>query len=67
MPAERILQLETSLTAATGEITRLTLANAELAKQLADSDMRNKRLRRSSKRDETSLRAELSVAQNRKF
>ena len=67
MPAERILQLETSLTAATSEITRLTLANTELAKQLADADMRNKRLRRSSKRDESSLRAELSVAQNRKF
>jgi len=64
---ERILELEQQLAAANESIVKLTAANAELTRQATDADLRSKKLRRSSRRDESSLRAQLSVAQNRKF
>ncbi len=66
MPADRILELEQQLLAAGESVTRLTLANAELTKQLSDAETRNKKLKRNSRNDESTLRSELAVAQNRR-
>jgi len=63
MPEERILELEQQLAAANEVVAKLTLANAELTKQSADAELRNKKLKRSSRRDESSLRQQLTIAQ----
>lgn len=60
------LTLEQQLVSAHEAIATLTLANAELTKQLAEAETRNKKLRRSSRNDESSLRAQLATAQNRR-
>lgn len=67
MSAERILELEQLLAAANDSIAKLTASNTELTKQAADAELRSKKLRRNSRRDESSLRQQLTVAQNRKF
>ena len=66
MSATRILELEQQLLTAGESIARLTLANAELTKQLSDAETRNKKLKRNSRNDESTLRSELAVAQNRR-
>jgi hypothetical protein len=67
MSEQRILELEQQLLTANEAVAKLTLANAELTKQLSDADSRNKKLKRSSRRDESSFRQQLSVAQSRRF
>jgi hypothetical protein len=67
MTVQRISELEAQLNVATESIARLTLANAELTKQVAESDLRGKRLRRNSRRDESALKQQLTTAQSRRF
>ena len=64
--ATRILELEQQLLTAGESVARLTLANTELTKQLSDAETRNKKLKRNSRNDESTLRSELAVAQNRR-
>ena len=64
---ERILELEQQLLTVNEAMAKLTLSNAELIKQLSAADTQNKKLKRSSRRDESSFRQQLSVAQSRRF
>jgi phage shock protein A len=66
MSAERILELEQQLVTANEAVASITLANAELTKQLADAESRNKKLKRNARSDESSLRSQLAVAQSRR-
>lgn len=63
----RILELEQQLLTANEAVAKLTLSNAELTKQLSAADTQNKKLKRTSRRDESSLRQQLTVAQSRRF
>jgi hypothetical protein len=42
---------------------RLTLANPELTAKLSDADLRNRKLLRNSRRDESPFKDQLAVAQ----
>ena len=64
---ERILELEQQLLTANEAVAKLTLANTELIRQLSSADTQNKKLKRSSRRDESSFREQLSVAQRRRL
>ncbi len=66
MSQERIAELELQLAAATAAVATLTLANTGLTEQLEESELRAKKLRRTSKRDESSLKQQLATAQNRR-
>ncbi len=66
MQAQRILELEQLLLTANETVANLTLANGELTTRLSDAESRNKKLKRSSRADESSLRSQLEVAQNRR-
>ena len=66
-PPDRIHELEQQLLIANEAVAKLTLANAELTKQLSSADTQNKKLKRSSRRDESSLRQQLTAAQSRRF
>ena len=66
MPEQRIKDRETQLSAATATITPLTATNFELTRGLADADGRNRKLKRSASRDESTLRDQLAVAQNKR-
>lgn len=66
MSDERIGELETQLLAANASIATLTAANLELTRGLADADCRNKKLKRTAKRDESSLKDQLLAAQTRR-
>jgi hypothetical protein len=48
-------------------VAKLTLANAELTKKLTEAESNRLKMKRSAKRDESSLRQQLSVAQSRRF
>ena len=73
----RILELEqqlltaneavAKLALANEAVAKLTLANAELIKQLSSADTQNKKLKRSSRRDENTFREQLTIAQRRRF
>ena len=65
MPEIRIKELETLLLTATTALAVLTKAHAELQSDLADSQMRNKKLKRTSRRDERDFKSQLAVANNR--
>jgi hypothetical protein len=67
MHEARILELEQLLSAANDTIAQLTRANTELTRQVADAEMRNKKLRRNSRNDESVLKQQLTDAQNRRF
>lgn len=67
MPADRILELENLLSAANDTVAQLTRTNADLTRQVADAEMRNKKLKRNSRNDESALKQQLSDAQNRRF
>jgi len=74
---ERILELEqqlltaneavAKLALANEAVAKLTLANTELIRQLSSADTQNKKLKRSSRRDESSFREQLPVAQRRRL
>ena len=67
MSEQRILELEQQLLTANEAVAKLTLSNAGLTKQLADAEARNMKLKRTSRRDESSFRQQLSVAQSRRL
>lgn len=66
MSNERIGELEIQLVAANASIATLTAANLELTRSLADADCRAKKLKRSARRDESSLKDQLLAAQTRR-
>ena len=76
MPA-RILELEqqllianeavAKLALANEAVAKLTLANAELTRKLTDAEAQRLKMKRSAKRDESSLRQQLSAAQSKRF
>jgi phage shock protein A len=63
----RILELEQQLLAANETVAKLILSTTELTRKLSEADTRNKKLKRSSRRDESSFREQLSIAQSRRF
>lgn len=67
MQEARILELEQLLTAANDTIAQLSRSNTELTRQVADAEMRNKKLKRSSRNDESALKQQITDAQNRRF
>lgn len=66
-PPDRIHELEQQLLAANEAVAKLTLANAELTKKLTDAEAQRLKMKRSAKRDESSLRQQLSAAQSKRF
>jgi F0F1-type ATP synthase membrane subunit b/b' len=66
-PPDRIHELEQQLLAANEAVAKLTLANAELTRQLSEAESHRLKMKRSAKRDESSFREQLSVAQSRRF
>lgn len=67
MHEARILELEQLLSAANDTVAQLTRANAELTRQVADAEMRNKKLKRNSRNEEGALKQQITDAQNRRF
>ncbi len=67
MPQARIIELEALLSVANDTVAKLTRANADLTQQVADAEMRNKKLKRNSRNDESALKQQLTDAQNRRF
>ncbi|MDO8539955.1 MAG: hypothetical protein Q7S40_05890 [Opitutaceae bacterium] len=63
---ERIDELETQLVAANASIATLTATNVELTRSLSDAESLAKRMKRSARRDESSLKDQLNAAQNRR-
>jgi phage shock protein A len=66
MPEQRIKELELQLVTANASIVTLTATNAELTRDLADAESRNKKLKRSARQDESSFKEQLTIAQNRR-
>ena len=66
MLEERIKELESQLAAAGETIATLTRSNTDLTERLSDADTRNKKLKRSARRDESSFKAQLATAQSRR-
>jgi septal ring factor EnvC (AmiA/AmiB activator) len=66
MSEPEILTPEQQLCSAHETIVTLTAANAELTKQLADAEARYKKLKRNTRNDESSLRAQIMTAQSRR-
>jgi phage shock protein A len=67
MSEQRILELEQQLLTANEAVAKLTLSNAELTRQLSDAETRHMKLKRSSWRNGSAFRQQLSVAQSRRF
>ena len=66
MPAPQIIDLALQLDVAHEALAKLTLANAELTRLLAEAGSRNKKLKRSSRNDESSFRDQLASVQSRR-
>jgi hypothetical protein len=66
MAEERIAELEAQLVTANDSVTNLTKLNSELTERLSDAEARNKKLKRSSRRDEQTHKDSLLAAQMRK-
>lgn len=66
MPEQRIKELELQLAAAGASIAALTATNLELTRGLADAEVRNKKIKRSARRDEGALRDQLASVQFRR-
>lgn len=62
----RIAELELQLAASGDTVAKLTRLNAELTEKLSDAEFRHKKLKRSARRDESSLKEQLAVAVNRR-
>ena len=67
MHAARIFELEQLLSVANETVVKLTESNAELTRQVADAESRNKKLKRSARNGESTLKDQLAAAQNRRF
>jgi len=66
MSAEQITELETRLEAAGKTVATLTQENAQLAGKLSDAELLIRKLKRSSRRDESNFRDQLSAARDRR-
>ena len=65
MSEERIKELELQLVTANAAVTNLTGLNTGLTEQLSDAQARNKKLKRTSRRDERDFKEQLAVAQKK--
>lgn len=67
MPQEqRVAELEQLLVVANEAIAKLTVTNTELTKQVSDAETRNRKLKRSSRKDESNFKDQLLLAQTRR-
>jgi phage shock protein A len=66
MHEQRIVELEQQLAAANQAVAALTQTNADLSRQVADAEGRNKKLKRSARNGESVLKDQLAAAQNRR-
>ncbi len=66
MHQARILELEQLLATSNESLAKLTVAIKDLTRQLADAETRNKKLKRSSRNDESALKDQLAAAQSRR-
>lgn len=66
MPEQRIAELELQLLAANDTILKLTQSNAQLTSSLADAEVRNRKIRKSARRDESSFKEQLAAANSRR-
>ena len=66
MSEERIKELELLLVTANASVATLTRANTILASDLSDAEVRNKKLRRKSRKTESAFKQELALAQSRR-
>ena len=66
MSDERIRELELQLAAANASIATLTATGIELTRGLTDAELRNKKLRRNARREESAFKNELAVAQSKR-
>jgi phage shock protein A len=66
MPEQRIKELELQLVTANETVATLTRQNAELTEKVSDAETRNKKLKRSARRDESSFKEQLTAAQNKR-
>lgn len=66
MSEPTLSELTVQLAAANESVTTLTRQNAELTARLSDAETRNKKLKRSARRDESSFKEQLTAAQNRR-
>ncbi|MES2693037.1 MAG: hypothetical protein V4773_06155 [Verrucomicrobiota bacterium] len=66
MSEQRIKELELQLATANESVTTLTRQNAELTEKLSDSELLNKKMKRSARRDESSLKEQIAIAQSRR-
>ena len=66
MLEERIKELESQLATSGETVASLTRQNAELTEKLSDAEARNKKLKRSARRDESSYKEQLAVAQSKR-
>jgi phage shock protein A len=67
MPEQRIKELEGQLLVANTSITTLTASNLELTRHLNDAESRNKKLKRSARRDGNSFKDQLATAQAKRL
>ncbi|MDB6128418.1 MAG: hypothetical protein JWM35_2314 [Verrucomicrobia bacterium] len=63
----RIKELELQLVTANAAVTSLTSLNTGLNEQLVDAQSRNKKLKRTSRRDERDFKEQLATAQSKKL
>jgi phage shock protein A len=66
MPEQSIEDLARQLSAASETVLSLTRQNAELTSRLSDAESRNKKLKRSARRDESSFKEQLATAQSKR-
>lgn len=67
MPQQhRVAELEQLLAVANETIAKLTVTNTELTKQVSDAETRNRKLKRSSRKDESNFKDQLLLAQTRR-
>lgn len=66
MPEQRIKELELQLAAASETVASLTRLNAELTERVAEAETRNKKLKRSARREESSFKDQLALAHSKR-
>ena len=67
MLEDRIKELELQLVAANASVANLTGLNTGLTEQLSDAQARNKKLKRTSRRDERDFKEQLATAQTKRL
>ena len=66
MSEPRIQELEDLLFVANASIVALTATNHELTRNLSEAEVRNRKLRRSARKDASSFKEQLAVALSRR-